>query len=177
MHPLPKIAWMPKAPHNLIPDFLVFPFSYKHASHHSLRKKETPQSQKKNRVCVSEAAKDRRRAKQKKMPPHNHSLHPLPPALTPSLHLPLREDAGGGGGNSLVLLTSTLACSVNWVVARYVGCALKGYAAGAGEGEVGGGEGDEMDDTTMGMMRPVVLVSWVQDERFWRSEIKRGAVG
>ncbi|KAM3422493.1 hypothetical protein BST61_g2839 [Cercospora zeina] len=109
---------------------------------------------------------------------------PPPPALAPYLRL-LPE-------TSLILLTSTLGCSVNWLVARFIGGALKQFhqedskfsagsdakrtsVGGGGERESGGdggGEGDEdREEEEMG----VVLVSWIRDEKFWREEVRRVA--
>ncbi|KAF2207344.1 hypothetical protein CERZMDRAFT_107799 [Cercospora zeae-maydis SCOH1-5] len=106
---------------------------------------------------------------------------PPPPALAPYLRLPPET--------SLILLTSTLGCSVNWLVARVIGSALEqeqedspfsrqSSAGGEGEhykiGTEDGGDGEKEEEEEEEERLAVVLVSWIRDEKFWREEVRRG---
>lgn len=75
----------------------------------------------------------------------------IPPLLQPYVQLP-HDD-------SLLLLTSTLGASANWLLARFLCDALstRTQDGGADEG------------------RNVVLVSWMRDYDFWRQEARKGA--
>lgn len=68
-----------------------------------------------------------------------------PSLLEPYLALPPEQ--------SLILLTSTLGCSANWLTARFATTAL------------------QQEDTS------VLLVSWMRDLSFWKDELRRAAVG
>ncbi|KAF3040259.1 hypothetical protein E8E12_003482 [Didymella heteroderae] len=75
----------------------------------------------------------------------------IPPLLQPYVKLP-RDD-------SLLLLTSTLGASANWLLIRFLCDALSNNIqdGGADEGH------------------NVVLVSWLRDYDFWRQEARKGA--
>jgi len=68
-----------------------------------------------------------------------------PSLLEPYLALPPEQ--------SLILLTSTLSCSANWLTARFAATALQ-------------------QETTS-----VLLVSWMRDLSFWKDELRRATVG
>ncbi|EME38855.1 hypothetical protein DOTSEDRAFT_29050 [Dothistroma septosporum NZE10] len=72
-----------------------------------------------------------------------------PSALEPYLRLPPET--------SLILLTGTLGCSANWLLSRYVGNHLS----------------LEDDDHSTVEPSAVLLVSWLRDATFWKSEIRR----
>jgi elongator complex protein 6 len=80
------------------------------------------------------------------MPPSTR----IPPLLQPHVGLP-RDD-------SLLLLTSTLGASANWLLTRFLCDALSNTARGGGE------EGHD-----------VVLVSWLREYEFWKQEARKGA--
>ena len=80
------------------------------------------------------------------MPPSTR----IPPLLQPHVNLP-RDD-------SLLLLTSTLGASANWLLTRFLCDALSNTARGGGE------EGHD-----------VVLVSWLREYEFWKQEARKGA--
>jgi elongator complex protein 6 len=63
---------------------------------------------------------------------------------------------------TLVLLTSTLGCSINWLGAQFIAASL--------------GQGDSLTDGAAQNTTCVVLASWVRDLAYWRSEIRRGTV-
>ncbi|GIZ38806.1 hypothetical protein CKM354_000220700 [Cercospora kikuchii] len=67
---------------------------------------------------------------------------------------------------SLILLTSTLGCSVNWLTARFIGSALQNLQASASSE---GSEGDGGKDVA------VLVVSWMRDLKFWQDEVRRVA--
>ncbi|KAF9699190.1 hypothetical protein EKO04_002949 [Ascochyta lentis] len=75
----------------------------------------------------------------------------IPPLLQPYVQLP-RDD-------SLLLLTSTLGASANWLLIRFLCDALSNntHNGGADEGH------------------NVVLVSWMRDYEFWKQEARKGA--
>ncbi|RII23748.1 hypothetical protein CUC08_Gglean012572 [Alternaria sp. MG1] len=81
------------------------------------------------------------------MPPSTR----IPPLLQPYVQLP-RDD-------SILLLTSTLGASANWLLIRFLCNALSTTAP-----QDGGGEGHN-----------VVLVSWMREHDFWRQEARKGA--
>ncbi|KAI7461481.1 hypothetical protein KC367_g8637 [Hortaea werneckii] len=89
------------------------------------------------------------------------SRNRIPPALEPYLRLPPET--------SQILLTGTLGCSIDWLTTRFVGVLL------APEGQitttrdaVGGFEGAGDTRETA-----VILASWMRNESFWRSELRR----
>ncbi|KAI8937999.1 hypothetical protein NX059_005673 [Plenodomus lindquistii] len=86
------------------------------------------------------------------MPPSTR----IPPLLQSCVHLP-RDDA-------LVLVTSTLGATVNWLLVRHVCDALN--ASNASTAADGGPE-DEGHN--------VVLVSWMREYEFWKHEARKGA--
>lgn len=81
------------------------------------------------------------------MPPSTR----IPPQLQPYVQLP-RDD-------SVLLLTSTLGASANWLLIRFLCNALSTTTP-----EDGGDEGYN-----------VVLVSWMREYDFWRQEARKGA--
>ncbi|KAK5114201.1 hypothetical protein LTR85_010266 [Meristemomyces frigidus] len=83
------------------------------------------------------------------------SRNRVPTALEPYLRLPPEA--------TLILLTGTLGCNVNWLTARFAGSLL------ARDGQPHGAGGEGQDNETA-----VVLVSWMRDAAFWKSEIRRG---
>jgi elongator complex protein 6 len=78
------------------------------------------------------------------MPPSSR----IPPLLQPCVRLPKND--------SLLLVTSTLGASANWLVVRFLYDALKD----------GGAPGDEGAN--------VVLVSWMREYSFWKQEARKG---
>ena len=83
------------------------------------------------------------------------SRNRIPAALEPYLRLPPEA--------SLIVLTGTLGCSVNWLTARFVGSLLTGQHAVA-------------PTDAAGDAPAVVLASWMRDFAFWKTELRR-AVG
>src|SRR5690242_6512048 len=81
------------------------------------------------------------------MPPSTR----IPPLLQPHLQLP-RED-------SLLLLTSTLGATANWLIVRYLANALSNNSQQGGDDEG----------------HNVVLVSWMREYEFWKQEARKGA--
>ncbi|KAK5136143.1 hypothetical protein LTR08_003980 [Meristemomyces frigidus] len=75
----------------------------------------------------------------------------IPTALEPYLRLPPEA--------SLILLTGTLGCNANWLTARFVGSLLAPIT--------GPSEGRDGRETA------IVLVSWMRDATFWKSEARR----
>ncbi|KAJ4286995.1 hypothetical protein N0V90_012876 [Kalmusia sp. IMI 367209] len=90
------------------------------------------------------------------MPPSSRT----PPLLEPFVRTP-RDD-------SLLLLTSTLGASANWLIARFLGEALR--SPGASDDN-----DDNDDDDQHGGAKNVLLVSWMRDHDFWKQEARRGA--
>lgn len=82
----------------------------------------------------------------------NISTRDAPSALELYLRLPPET--------SLIVLTSTLGCSGNWLTTRYVSETLSLRTT----------ENLGHDQTA------VVLVSWLRDLAFWKTEIRRGSV-
>jgi elongator complex protein 6 len=64
---------------------------------------------------------------------------------------------------SLFLLTSTLGCTVNWLVSQFIGAALE-----RSEQDAIGADGQQAC--------AVLLVSWLRDLAFWKQEIRRTSV-
>lgn len=81
------------------------------------------------------------------MPPSSR----IPPLLQPYIHLPHEE--------SLILLTSTLGASANWLLIRFLCDALNTSSRPDG--------GEEEHN--------VVLVSWMREYEFWKSEARKSA--
>jgi elongator complex protein 6 len=81
------------------------------------------------------------------MPPSTR----IPSQLQPYVRLP-HDD-------SLLLLTSTLGASANWLITRFLCDALSNNSDDGGEEEG----------------RNVVLVSWMREYEFWRQEARKGA--
>lgn len=81
------------------------------------------------------------------MPPSSR----IPPLLQPYIQLPPED--------SLLLLTSTLGASANWLLLRFLCDALSTVAT-----QDGGEEG-----------RNIVLVSWMRQYDFWKQESRKGA--
>lgn len=69
--------------------------------------------------------------------------------------------------DSLILLTGTLSNSINWLLVRYLVAAF-GKDAGLKARRTEGGNGGE----DVG----VVLVSWMRDFEFWKTEVRRSGV-
>ncbi|KAL6712314.1 hypothetical protein ACN47E_000191 [Coniothyrium glycines] len=80
------------------------------------------------------------------MPPSTR----IPHLLQPYLQLPLDD--------SLLLVTSTLGASANWLLIRFLCDALNPT------NDLGGGD----------VSRNVVLVSWMREYEFWRQEARKG---
>ncbi|KXT13587.1 hypothetical protein AC579_8503 [Pseudocercospora musae] len=72
----------------------------------------------------------------------------LPSALESYVRLPPEA--------SLILLTSTLACSVNWLTTRFISGALI------------------QDENSPEEQVSILLVSWMRDLAFWKTDIRRG---
>jgi elongator complex protein 6 len=81
------------------------------------------------------------------MPPSTR----IPSHLQPYVHLPRDE--------SLLLLTSTLGASANWLITRFLCDALSNNSDEGGDEEV----------------HNVVLVSWMREYDFWKQEARKGA--
>ena len=79
-----------------------------------------------------------------------------PPLLEPYLRLP--------SPGSQLLLTGVLDSTPTWLVTRLLRSAFTGSSSETKVSE------EEQDDVT------VVLVSWLRDYEFWKSEARRGAV-
>jgi elongator complex protein 6 len=77
--------------------------------------------------------------------------------------------------DSLILLTSTLSNSVNWLIVRCL-CvplsneAIKARRVAPSQEELGESTNAVTDDVG------VVLVSWMRDWEFWRTEARRAVV-
>jgi elongator complex protein 6 len=80
------------------------------------------------------------------MPPTSR----IPPLLQPLVRTPKND--------SLLLLTSTLDASANWLLTRFLCDAL----------------GSGQKDIDHGGAKNVVLVSWMRDYEFWRQEARKG---
>lgn len=63
---------------------------------------------------------------------------------------------------SLLLITGTLGCSPNWLTSRVVGSIINGQQDSASV--------DDVEPTA------VVLVSWMRDAAYWKSELRRSMV-
>lgn len=79
----------------------------------------------------------------------------LPPALEPYLQLPPET--------SLILLTSTLGCSVNWLTARFISSALAS-------------DHHQQQQEPSPPPLAILLVSWIRDLAFWKTELRRTSV-
>lgn len=83
------------------------------------------------------------------------SSRTLPPALEPYLQLPPET--------SLILLTSTLGCSVNWLTARFISSALAS-------------DHHQQQQEPSPPPLAILLVSWIRDLAFWKTELRRTSV-
>ncbi|KAF2790110.1 hypothetical protein K505DRAFT_365010, partial [Melanomma pulvis-pyrius CBS 109.77] len=101
------------------------------------------------------------------MPPSSR----IPPLLQPHTQLP--QD------NSILLLTSTLGASANWLIIRFLCDALTTTTTTttptseqprrtAGDGHVPSRDEGASEDYN------VVLVSWMRDWDFWKQEARKG---
>ncbi|OCL03510.1 hypothetical protein AOQ84DRAFT_227285, partial [Glonium stellatum] len=88
----------------------------------------------------------------------------IPPLLQPYTRFPTKD--------SLTLLTSVLGASTNWLIIRFLCGAFEDARAirdggdgigGLGDGSSGGSKEEEGETA-------VVLVSWMRDWEFWRTE-------
>jgi hypothetical protein len=103
----------------------------------------------------------------------------VPPLLAPYILSPPRD--------SLILLTNTLGTSANWIILRYL-CGALGDAASSrhrvaqDEKRLGllaqnkpvVNDGAATDDLPEDVV--VMLVSWLRDDEFWRTEARRVGV-
>lgn len=83
------------------------------------------------------------------MPPSSR----IPPLLQPCVRLPKDE--------SILLLTSTLGATANWLIIRFLCDALSSTTTTQQDGE--GAEGAN-----------VILVSWMREYEFWKAEARKG---
>jgi elongator complex protein 6 len=90
----------------------------------------------------------------------------IPPLLAPYILSPPAD--------SLILLTDTLGTSANWLVLRYI-CGALGDTSAGGRG-TGQDEENGAADGVMSEDTAVVLVSWMRDYEFWRTEARRAGV-
>ncbi|KAI7188426.1 hypothetical protein D0864_07485 [Hortaea werneckii] len=90
------------------------------------------------------------------------SRNRIPPALEPYLRLPPET--------AQILLTGTLGCSIEWLTTRFVGTLLAPDSPTntTTRDAAGGLEGDGDTKETA-----IVLASWMRNESFWRSEMRR----
>lgn len=95
------------------------------------------------------------RTNRKKKKKHAMSSRTLPPALEPYLQLPPET--------SLILLTSTLGCSVNWLTARFISSALAS-------------DHRQQQQEPSPPPLAILLVSWIRDLAFWKTELRRTSV-
>lgn len=77
----------------------------------------------------------------------------IPPLLSPYIRLPSEE--------TLALVSGTVSTTANWVLLRYLYAVLGGNAQATGA---------PVDDVG------VVLVSWMRDLAFWKTEARRAMV-
>lgn len=89
------------------------------------------------------------------MPPSSR----IPSLLQPHTHLP-KDD-------SILLLTSTLGASANWLIIRFL-CEALNPDRSTHQRADGGTLGEGNEDVA------VILVSWMRDWDFWRSEARKG---
>ncbi|KAL1968030.1 hypothetical protein VTN77DRAFT_2159 [Rasamsonia byssochlamydoides] len=91
---------------------------------------------------------------------------PLPPTLIPYVSPPPRS--------SLTLVTSVLGATSNWLVLRFLLAALGSGSTRAGTATINGREdGGNGDEGLKGGRRKVVLLSFLRNWEFWKSEAKR----
>jgi elongator complex protein 6 len=96
---------------------------------------------------------------------------PLPPILIPYVSPPPRS--------SLTLVTSVLGATSNWLVLRFLLAALSSGSPRAGttasiNGSENGGDSNGADGRLSKTgRRKVVLLSFLRNSEFWRSEAKR----
>lgn len=96
------------------------------------------------------------------MPPSTR----ITPLLYPCVQLP-RED-------SILLLTSTLGASANWLIIRFLCNVLSNSGAPAARRIGGDGAGNESSSANEDAGMNVVLVSWMRDYEFWKQEARKG---
>ena len=93
----------------------------------------------------------------------------IPPLLQPYTRLPTKD--------SLILLTSVLGASTNWLVIRFLCGALSSAHATKDGGDGVGRLSDEFSGAREGEGESaVVLVSWMRDWEFWRTEGRKAGV-
>ncbi|WPH01709.1 Hypothetical protein R9X50_00456100 [Acrodontium crateriforme] len=83
------------------------------------------------------------------------SRNRIPPTIEPFLRLPPET--------ALLLFTSTLGCSVNWATTRFIGNLIT---------QTRDEEGVESQDEAVATAA-VLLVSWVRDGAYWKTEVRR----
>lgn len=89
----------------------------------------------------------------RKMPPH------IPPLLIHSVGVPPAQ--------SLTLLTGLLGATTNWLVIRYLYAALSGVKIRDGGEDESRRQNEEV---------AVILVSWLRDYEFWKTEARKAVV-
>ncbi|KAF2867201.1 hypothetical protein BDV95DRAFT_671396 [Massariosphaeria phaeospora] len=82
----------------------------------------------------------------------------IPPLLQPCIRLPKDK--------SILLVTSTLGASANWLIIRFICDALSSTAKD-------GGLSDEINTLGEGGVN-IILVSWMQEWEFWKQEARKG---
>jgi len=95
----------------------------------------------------------------------------IPSTLAPYIAVPPRD--------TLTLVNSVLGASANWVVLRYLYSALydgKDKRSFRAARFAGNDEVEQPPASTISEDVAVVLVSWMRDWEFWRSEAKRAMV-
>lgn len=98
----------------------------------------------------------------------------IPPTLIPYIAIPPQ--------GSLELVTSVLGASANWVILRYLFAALNNARDKSGPRTARYAASDEAQMSqiapyeTDGTSVAVVLVSWMRDLEFWKSEARRAVV-
>lgn len=103
----------------------------------------------------------------------------IPESLRPYIRLPRRD--------TLTLVTGVLGATTNWIVLRFIGAAAAAATAATTAGDGGskierGSSGEDSTDHKQGQDQSqgqtqkqtptvaVVLVSWMRDMEFWRTE-------
>ena len=96
-----------------------------------------------------------------------HPPHPrIPESLRPYIRLPSRD--------SLTLVTGVLGATTNWIVLRFIAAATATHRKN-GQGSMmdsdlkAGGFNESGGGASKGQIA-VVLVSWMRDLEFWRTE-------
>ncbi|KAK4555245.1 hypothetical protein LTR86_007541 [Recurvomyces mirabilis] len=86
----------------------------------------------------------------------------IPAALEPYLRLPPET--------SLILLTSTLSCTANWLTPRFIAAAINGSSHGDSTNTQSVPEAREEGST-------VILASWMRNQAYWKTELRRTMAG